>query len=125
MADTQANEQNTMSNEKKNVLFVCSRNQWRSPTAESIWRKHPALSVRSAGTSSSARRKVSEADIEWADVIFVMEDKHKSRILSDFRTAAAHKSLYVLDIPDEYKYMDPDLVEQLQVSVSAILGLEA
>jgi predicted protein tyrosine phosphatase len=57
-----------------------------------------------------------------------MEDRqaneHNSRIVSDFRTTVAHKTLYVLDIPDEYKYMDPDLVEQLQVSVAAILGLE-
>jgi predicted protein tyrosine phosphatase len=112
------------SGEKWNVLFICSKNQWRSPTAETVWRKHPELSVRSAGTSSTARRKVSVDDIRWADVIFVMEEKHKSRLLAEFTTAVARKPLHVLDIPDEYKYMDPELVEQLQEAVAAVLGLD-
>jgi hypothetical protein len=63
---------NSASGGKRNVLFICSKNQWRSPTAETVWRKHPDLSVRSAGTSSTARRKVSVDDIRWADVIFVI-----------------------------------------------------
>lgn len=110
--------------EKRNVLFICSRNQWRSPTAEAVWRKHPELSVRSAGTSSTARRKVSVDDLRWADVIFVMEEKHRSRLLAEFKKALAHKTLYVLDIPDEYQYMDPELVAQLQEGVAALLGLD-
>ena len=109
--------------ERRNVLFVCSKNQWRSPTAEAIWRKHPQVSVRSAGTSSNARRTVSVEDIRWADVIFVMEEKHRSRLLAEFTTAVGHKPVHVLDIPDEYKYMDPELVEQLRRSVGALLGL--
>jgi hypothetical protein len=79
-------EADFVSGEKRNVLFICSRNQWRSPTAEAIWRKHPLLAVRSAGTSPNARRKVSVADIRWADVIFVMEEKHKSRLVAEFKT---------------------------------------
>jgi predicted protein tyrosine phosphatase len=109
---------------KQNVLFVCSKNQWRSPTAEAVWRKHPSLSVRSAGTSSSARHQVSIDDVRWADVVFVMEEKHKSRLLADFTTAIEGKTIYVLDIPDEYKYMDPELVEELRESVAALLGLD-
>jgi len=58
---------------KQNALFICSRNQWRSPTAEQIFRKHPLISVRSGGTSPNSRRKVSADDIHWANVIFVME----------------------------------------------------
>ena len=89
-----------------NVLFVCSRNQWRSPTAETVWRKQPGLSVRSAGTSPKARRTVSASDIQWADVVIVMEHKHKSRLMADFNRLLTHKPLHVLDIPDEYRYMD-------------------
>lgn len=48
---------------KQNLLFVCSKNQWRSPTAEQVWRRHPGLSVRSAGTSHQARQTVSEDDV--------------------------------------------------------------
>ncbi len=106
------------------VLFICSRNQWRSPTAEAIWREHPRVSVRSAGTSSSAKRKVSADDLHWAEVIFVMENKHKSRLLADYRDLIEHKPIHVLDIPDEYQYMDPELVQQLEQSVGEILGLQ-
>jgi predicted protein tyrosine phosphatase len=117
-------ETSSASGGRRNVLFICSKNQWRSPTAETVWRKHPNLSVRSAGTSSTARRKVSVDDIRWADVIFVMEEKHKSRLLAEFATTVERKPLHVLDIPDEYKYMDPELVEQLQEAVAALLALE-
>jgi predicted protein tyrosine phosphatase len=110
--------------EMRNVLFVCSKNQWRSPTAEAIWRKHPGLSVRSAGTSSAARHKISMDDIRWADVIVVMEEKHKTRILAEFTTSVERKPLHVLDIPDEYKFMDPELVELLRDAVAALLDLD-
>ena len=112
----------SLSNEKQQVLFICSRNQWRSPTAEHIFRRHPLMSVRSAGTSPNARRKVSADDIRWANVIFVMEEKHKSRLVADFSRWLDGKTIHVLDIPDEYNYMDPELVGQLEQSVAAILG---
>ncbi len=109
--------------DRTKVLFVCSRNQWRSPTAEQVWRRHPALLVRSAGTSHHARHTVSLADLEWADVIFVMEDKHKSRLVAEFRRVIENKVIHVLDIPDEYKLMDPELVDLLRQSVGSILDL--
>lgn len=105
------------------LLFICSRNQWRSPTAENIWRRHPQVSARSAGTSPNARHPVSEDDVRWADVIFVMEEKHKSRLMASFRDVIDARPVHVLDIPDDYKYMDPALVEELQSSVAGILGL--
>ena len=106
-----------------NVLFICSRNQWRSPTAETVWCKHPELSVRSAGTSPRAKRSISSADVRWADVIFVMEQRHKGRLKAAFTRLLEHKPIYVLDIPDEYKYMDPELVTMLKESVSSYLDL--
>lgn len=107
-----------------NVLFVCSRNQWRSPTAEKIWRRHPALNVRSAGTSPSARHTVTEQDLRWADTVFVMEDKHKARLLAAFGRVIRDKPIHVLDIADDYPFMDPELVEALQRGVSAVLELD-
>lgn len=104
-----------------NLLFLCSRNRWRSPTAERIWRNHPFLSVRSAGTSRAARRRLSAADVTWADFLFVMEQKHKSRLLTDFGDLVQHKPVHVLDIPDDYQYMSPELVEMLTASVESIL----
>ena len=104
-----------------NVLFVCSRNQWRSPTAEQVWRRHPGVAARSAGTSPSARRRVSADDLQWADIIVVMEKKHKSRLSSAFAPFLRGKTIHVLDIPDEYGYMDPELVGILRESVAPLL----
>lgn len=106
----------------KNLLFVCSRNQWRSPTAETIWRKRPGFNVRSAGTSPKARKTVGPADIRWADYIFVMEKKHKNRLVAEFTRMLDHKSLFILDIPDDYKYMDPELIDELEVKISQIVN---
>ena len=110
--------------ERLNLLFVCSRNQWRSPTAEQVWRRDPRVNVRSAGTASGARHLVSETDLAWADVVLVMEDKHKSRLLAEHRALLRRKPIYVLDIPDDYRYMDPELVALLGAPVAALLGLD-
>lgn len=111
--------------EKIRVLFICSRNQWRSPTAEQVFRRHPALAVRSAGTSASARKQVSHVDLAWADVIIVMESKHKSRLLAEHARTLTGKPLHVLDIPDDYRFMDPELVELVQAAVPPLLGIES
>nr|WP_233342995.1 hypothetical protein [Hyphomonas sp. Mor2] len=103
------------------VLFVCSRNQWRSPTAEKVFRKDPALQVRSAGTSRNARRTITITDIRWADLILVMEDKHRARLRAQFRDELRYKRLHSLDIPDLYRFMDPDLIEVLQDKVMPLL----
>ena len=110
--------------ERLNVLFVCSRNQWRSPTGEQVWRRDPRVNARSAGTSAGARRVVSAADLAWADVVLVMEEKHKSRLLAEHCALLQHKPLHVLDVPDDYRYMDPELVALLGDPVAALLGLE-
>ena len=94
-----------------NLLFVCSRNQWRSPTAEQLYRNQQGLQVRSAGTSSSARRRISARDIEWADLILVMEREHAQRIRKLFSLELEETPLEILDIPDDYAFMDPELVE--------------
>lgn len=101
----------------QNILFICSRNQWRSPTAEKIYSRDD----RSAGTSPRARRTVSAKDIEWAEMIFVMEYKHKDRLKADFDRLLQHKKVIVLDIPDEYQYMDEELVKILRESVEGYL----
>jgi len=96
-------------------------NQWRSPTAERIYRKHDGIAVRSAGTRKAARKTVSATDIEWADIICVMEESHSARLRSDFRNLLGHIDVYVLDIPDDYGFMDPELVLLLQGAVDPII----
>lgn len=100
-----------------NVLFVCSRNKWRSRTAEIIFKNKHGFQVQSAGTAPSARIKVTEKMVNWAEVIFVMEKKHKQRLAQKFPEIIAETEIIILDIPDDYQYMDPELIEVLEVSV--------
>ena len=107
-----------------NLLFICSRNQWRSPTGEAIWRKDPNFNARSAGTSPKAKHTVSSADISWADHIFVMEKKHKNRLVAQFTRMLDHKPIHILDIPDDYGYMDEELITELEARVDPILSAQ-
>ena len=101
-----------------NILFVCSRNQWRSRTAETVFKDNQDHNVRSAGTEKDARIKVSEKLIHWADLIFVMEKRHKQRLHDRFEDLLIDKRLIILDIEDNYRYMDNELIETLKNSVT-------
>ncbi len=103
-----------------NLLFICSRNQWRSPTAERVY-SQKGFRVRSAGTSPNAKRTVTAKDISWASHIFVMEKKHKQRLIARFTRLVEHKKIVVLDIPDEYQFMDKELIEVLDDCVTPYL----
>lgn len=107
------------------LLFICSRNKWRSKTAEEIFKGLEGYEVRSAGTAESARIKVNEKLLIWADVIFVMERKHKKRLKEKFPLIISTKEIKVLDIPDDYQYMDKELIELLNTSVFAYLNSNA
>lgn len=98
-----------------NLLFVCSKNQWRSPTAEAVFKNHSLYKAKSAGTENGARIKVNQKMLDWADMIFVMETKHRERIVEKFDVK---NKIVVLDIPDEYKFMDPELIDLLKISIS-------
>jgi len=100
---------------KMHVLFLCSQNKLRSPTAEAIFADHPGVEVDSAGLNNDAVVPLSEEQIEWADLILVMETAHRKRLNQKFKHALAGKRIAVLNIPDEYEYMDPVLVSLLKV----------
>ena len=105
-----------------NLLFICSRNQWRSPTAEKLFDRHPQHQARSAGTEQSARVRVNGKLLHWADLIFVMERKHKERLQQYFSEEIQGKELVILDIPDEYNFMDPELIQMLEGSLNNFLA---
>ena len=105
-----------------NLLFVCSRNQWRSPTAEQVWARTPKVNVRSAGTSPRARRTINMQDVRWADLILVMEHKHSQQVRAEFGNWVRKEAIVVLDIPDDYRFMDPELVSLLSDQVATILN---
>jgi len=99
---------------KKRILFLCSQNKLRSPTAEAIFSGYPAVEVDSAGLNNDAEVPLSEEQVEWADLILVMEAVHRNRLNRKFRRALAGKRVAVLDIPDDYDFMDPALIHLLK-----------
>ena len=104
------------------LLFICSRNRWRSPTAELLFKGHPHIQARSAGVSRSAVHQVTARDLEWADVVCVMESEHKKRLIEDHGNLARRKHLHVLDIPDDYEFNDPVLVQLLQQTLTPLVS---
>ena len=104
---------------KTKLLFLCSRNQWRSPTAEALCKNHPRYDARSAGTENGARIKVTACHLGWADVIFCMERKHADRLREKFPEELAGKPLITLRIPDDYPAThDPALIEHLRAALA-------
>ncbi|UKS31360.1 protein tyrosine phosphatase [Paenibacillus sp. HWE-109] len=105
------------------VLFVCSRNKWRSLTAEKIFAGQAGLDVRSVGTEEQARVRITSGHVGWADVIFAMEKKHVRRITEKFGDMLGDKKLICLDIPDDYPFMDEELIEILESRVAEYIDL--
>ncbi|MEO8205007.1 MAG: phosphotyrosine protein phosphatase [Chthoniobacterales bacterium] len=108
--------------ERLKVLFVCGRNQRRSPTAEKIFQDDPRIMPRSAGTAKTSRRKITQADLLWADLILVMERKYAARIRAQFEDFELFRPVETLDIPDDYPFMEPELIALLQASLSSALA---
>ena len=103
------------------VLFLCSRNKLRSPTAEAIFASWPGIETDSAGLSSDAAVELSLDQVEWADIIFVMERRHKAKLVQRFGRHLGDRRVVCLDIPDKYGFMDEDLVSRLERSVGPLL----
>ena len=101
----------------KRVLFICSQNRLRSPTAEQVFSNRQGFEVASAGLNPEAETPVSSELLEWADVMFVMERAHRNRLSRKFRAHLGSKRIICLDIPDQFEYMDAALVKLLEAKV--------
>jgi len=95
------------------VLFLCRHNRMRSPTAERIFSKRTDLDVRSAGTSSDALARVNANMLDWADLVFVMDDRQRQSLGRQFAGHPSLDRLICLDIPDDFDFMQPELVDLL------------
>ncbi|MEG3089717.1 low molecular weight protein tyrosine phosphatase family protein [Sphingomonas sp. PB4P5] len=104
-----------------NILFVCSQNRLRSPTAEQVFADRANIIVSSAGTNHGADNPISDELIGWADRIFVMERAHRSKLQQRFRAAIKDKKIVCLNIPDDYDFMDPALVQLLEAKMAQYL----
>ena len=105
----------------KKVLFVCSQNRLRSPTAEQVFSSWKGLEVASAGTNNDAGNPVTVELVMWAEIIFVMERAHRNKLQKKFQSALNGKRIVCLEIPDEYEYMDPGLIKLLEARVPKFL----
>ena len=103
------------------VLFVCGKNRWRSPTAEQVFSDHPGIECSSAGLSHDAETPLSVELVEWAELIFVMEKQHKTKLSAQFQAHLSGKRVVCLNIPDNYRFMDAALVKLLKVKVTPFL----
>jgi predicted protein tyrosine phosphatase len=104
------------------ALFICSQNRLRSPTAEEVFSRYPGVECQSAGVHDSANTPLDPELIEWAEIIFVMENAHRNKVAKKFKTHLKGKRLIVLGIPDEYEFMDPTLVRLLQARAGPLLA---
>jgi predicted protein tyrosine phosphatase len=96
------------------ILFVCSENRLRSPTAAAVFSEYEGVEAISAGTNADCETPVSGDLIEWADVVLVMENSHRNKVAKKFRPLLKDKKLAVLNIPDDFDFMDPVLVRILR-----------
>lgn len=97
-----------------NILFLCSRNRRRSPTAERVFADREGIETDSAGLALDADVRLSLDQLHWADLVVVMEKKHRSALVRQFGRHVAQTRVVCLDIPDRYDYMDTELIEQLE-----------
>ena len=105
----------------RKVLFICSQNRLRSPTAEQVFLKWSNIEADSAGLNTDAIVPLSIEQIEWATIIFVMEKSHRNKLSKKFGSHIKNKRVICLDIPDEYEYMQPDLIKILEAKVGRFL----
>jgi predicted protein tyrosine phosphatase len=103
------------------VLFICSRNRLRSPTAEEVFSAVPGVETDSAGLAPDAECTLSAEQVEWAEIIFVMERAHRAKLKQRFSQLLREKKVICLDIPDNYEFMQPALIALLTRKVSAHL----
>jgi predicted protein tyrosine phosphatase len=90
-------------------------------TAEEIFKGRPNLEVRSAGTQPGARIVVTEGMLGWADIVLLMEKSHLHRLREKYPEAMQGKEVVVLHIPDDFEFMQEELVDELRAKVEHLL----
>ncbi len=106
------------------LLFICSRNRLRSPTAEQVFAAWPGVETDSAGLNPDAEILLSAEQIAWASRIFVMEKTHLKKLKQRFAEELRDKRVHCLDIPDDYEFMQPELVSLLERKLAAFIKQE-
>lgn len=95
------------------LLFVCNQNKNRSKTAEEMFK----ICFRSAGIYVNLKKE----DIEWADIVCVMEEFQRKEIADKFPKQYLKKRIINLKVPDVYNY-NPELIEVLNDRIDELLN---
>jgi len=104
-----------------NILFICSRNRRRSPTAERLFADREGVETDSAGLAPDAEVPLSLDQLEWADLVVVMEKTHRSTLTRRFGRHLARTRIVCLDIPDRFEFMDQELIDALERKMARFL----
>ena len=96
--------------EFKKVLCVCSGGILRSPTVAWVLSNDPFnFNTRAVGAIQKyAMIQLDEFQIEWADEIVCMEEKHVAAVK---RLGAKDKKIICLNLSDDFTYRDPELIK--------------
>jgi predicted protein tyrosine phosphatase len=90
----------------------------RSPTAERVFADWPDITTASAGLNHDAENPLTSELVRWADLLFVMEPAQRRKLGARFRTELHDKRVICLEIPDDFEFMAPSLVDLLKARVS-------
>ena len=110
--------------DRPNLLFICSVNRSRSPTAEKIFADDARFHAASAGTEKNAAVQVDEDLLEWADWVVVMEPAHRRQLRQLFPKILPAKKVACLGIPDEFHFMENALVGLLRERMEGVYRAE-
>lgn len=103
------------------ALFVCSAGILRSPTAAIHFATTQGWNTRAAGIEHNfALIPVSEALMNWADVIFVMTPDQRLDLKFRFGDGFSDK-IFCLHIEDDFGFMDVELVKFLEASMKEVM----
>lgn len=103
------------------ILVICGKNKKRSRTAEHLFKNDDRFAIRSAGLSPKSERKLNANDLRWAELVLVMETEHRNKIRDLYRHIEL-PTIEVLYIPDEYEFMNSELVEILTEKINSALS---
>lgn len=98
----------------KRLLFICGKARARSPTAAQIFADRPGIATDFGGISKDADDALSADQIEWADIILVMEQRHRTRLADRFGRLLAGRRVVNLGIRDRFTFMQPELIAELE-----------
>ena len=63
---------------------------------------------------------VNANDIEWADIIFTMENEQRNELSRRFPKQYLRKKILCLNIPDVYNFYNPELIKLLNIKMNEI-----